>query len=196
MRWCGDTGWSVAGLGKSLCASAFAALALLAAPQAHADDGNLYTLVDTAAQRLLTADDVAAFKWTDGGPITDPARVKVVLDAVAANAATQRIDPAYVREVFTDQINATEGVEYARFGQWKLDPGAAPTSAPDLSTSRSAIDGFNRTMVNEMAVHWDSLHGPACPAQRDDAVNAVVAARGFDPLYAQALQFATHAYCR
>ena len=24
--------------------------------------------------------------------------------------------------VFTDQINATEGIEYMRFAQWKFDP--------------------------------------------------------------------------
>ena len=35
------------------------------APVAHADDPlPLYRLVDTAAQRLLTADPVSASKWT------------------------------------------------------------------------------------------------------------------------------------
>ncbi|MDT5241048.1 MAG: chorismate mutase [Mycobacterium sp.] len=50
-------------------------------------------------------------------------------------------------------------------------------------------------MVTEMALHWDSLRGPECGQQRDDAVRAVVMERQLDPLYQQALTFATHSYC-
>ena len=45
--------------------------------------GPLHNLVDVAAQRLATADPVAAFKWIDGGPITAPHRDGQVPDAVA-----------------------------------------------------------------------------------------------------------------
>jgi chorismate mutase len=166
------------------------------APIARADDPSpLYRLVDTAAQRLQTADPVAAFKWVKGGPIDDPPRSRQVVDSVGVDATKQGIDPQSVRTIFTDQVHATEGIEYTRFGQWKLDPAAAPTTAPDLSASRAAIDGFNHQMVSEMALHWDSLRGPACGQQRDDAVRAVIADRQLDPLYQQALTFATHSYC-
>lgn len=166
------------------------------APAAHADDRSpLYDLVDAAAQRLLTADPVAAFKWVNGGPIEDPPRVRQVLDAVGADAAERGIDQQFVRSAFEDQVHATEGVQYTRFGQWKLDPVAAPTTAPDLSASRAAIDGFNCTMVNEMALQWDSLRGPGCGQDADDAERAVVADRQLDPLYEQALAFATSSYC-
>jgi chorismate mutase len=166
------------------------------APAAHADDPSpLYRLVDTAAQRLQTADPVAAFKWVKGGPIDDPPRSRQVVDSVGADATKQGIDPQPVRTIFTDQVHATEGIEYTRFGQWKLDPAAAPTTAPDLSASRAAIDGFNHQMVTEMARHWDSLRGPECGQQRDDAVRAVAMERQLDPLYQQALTFATHSYC-
>jgi chorismate mutase len=166
------------------------------APIAHADDpSTLYNLVDAAAARLQTADAVAAYKWIDGGPITDPPRVKVVLDNVSADAAAHQIDTGYVKDVFGDQISATEGVEYARFSQWKFDPASAPATAPDLSASRSAIDGFNKTMVNEIALHWDSLHGPDCWGDLASATSAVIGARQLDGLYQQALGFATHSYC-
>jgi chorismate mutase len=118
-----------------------------------------------------------------------------VVDSVGVDATKQGIDPQSVRTIFSDQVHATEGIEYTRFGQWKLDPAAAPTTAPDLSASRAAIDGFNHQMVSEMALHWDSLRGPACGLQRDDAVRAVIADRQLDPLYQQALTFATHSYC-
>jgi chorismate mutase len=170
--------------------------ALTATPSAHADaTGPLYRLVDTASQRLLTADPVAAVKWVDGGSIEDAARVRQVLDNVAADARDRGADEAFVRRAFENQIHATEGIQYVRFGQWKLDPAAAPTSAPDLSESRSAIDGFNRTMVSEMTDQWPVLRSPGCHAALDDARQSVIAARGLDPLYQQALDFATHTYC-
>jgi chorismate mutase len=155
-----------------------------------------YQLVDTAAQRLATADPVAAYKWINGGPITDPQRANQVLDAVAADANAHGIDQQYVRTVFTDQIGATEGVEYTRFGQWKFDPGAAPATAPDLSESRTRIDGFNNAMVDEIALHWNSLHSVGCATDLSEATAAVAAARQLDPLYRQALDAATRSYCR
>ena len=117
------------------------------------------------------------------------------IDSAAADATAHGIAPEYVRTVFTDQIAATEGVEYTRFGQWKFDPNTAPTTAPDLSASRAQIDGFNKTMVDEIALQWNSLHSPGCSAELHDATDAVATARGLDPLYRQALSSATRSYC-
>ena len=164
---------------------------------AHATEPNpLTALVDAAAVRLQSADPVAAFKWVAKGRIEDPARVQQVLAAVTADALTAGVDRGYVRQVFSDQVAATEGVEYGRFSQWKLDPSAAPASAPDLSASRSAIDALNKTMVAEIAGNWQVLRSPDCGADRDEAVDAVTDAHGFDPLYHQALAFATRSYCQ
>ncbi|MCV7301073.1 chorismate mutase [Mycobacterium barrassiae] len=169
---------------------------VLAAPAAAQPVEPFYQLVDTAAQRLATADPIAAAKWINGGPLTDPARANQVLDSVAADASAHGIDPEYVRTVFTDQIGATEGVEYTRFGQWKFDPTTAPTTAPDLSASRAQIDEFNKALVSEIALHWNSLHSQGCSQDLADAKAAVVAARGLDPLYQQALSSATRSYCQ
>ena len=154
-----------------------------------------YRLVDTAAQRLATADPVASFKWINGGPITDPERANQVLDAAAADASTRGLDERYVRAVFTDQIAATEGIEYTRFGQWKFDEATAPTAAPDLSESRTQIDGFNKTLVEEIALHWNSLHSAGCGQDLSDATAAVANDRHLDGLYRQALSSATQSYC-
>lgn len=167
-----------------------------AVPLAHADEANpLHRLVDTAAQRLLTADPVAAFKWVKGGSIEDSARANKVLDATAADARARGLDDKYVRRIFENQIHATEGVEYTRFAQWKFDPTQAPTSAQDLSQSRAAIDGFNRDMVAEMEAQRDVLRGPGCVIALNAARDSVTAARALDPLYRQALEVATSSYC-
>jgi chorismate mutase len=169
---------------------------MVGAPTSRADDDDpLYDLVDAAAARLASADPVAAFKWVKGGSIEDSKRVGEVLDSVGAQASAKGIDPQDVRAVFTDQIHATESVEYARFAQWKLDPSGAPTSAPDLSASRAAIDGFNRTMVTQIAQHWDTLRSPDCDQDVVHAVGAVTMDRRLDPMYQQALTFATRSYC-
>ena len=180
-----------------LLASALLAGQVALAPVAAAQPVYpFYRLVDAAAQRLATADPVAATKWINGGPITDPARANQVLDTVAADATAHGIDAAYVRTVFTDQIAANEGVQYTRFGQWKFDPRAAPTSAPDLAESRTQINGLNKTLVDEIALHWNSLHSQGCGRDLADATGAVVADRKLDELYQQALTSATRSYCQ
>lgn len=169
------------------------------APPATADPTTppnpLFHLVDTAAARLQTAEPVAATKWVKGEVIEDTKRVVQVLDGVDADAAGHGLDEAYIRRLFTDQINATEAIEYTRFSQWKMDPGSAPTKAPDLSESRAAIDGFDQTMVTDLAANQGVLHGPNCAATLGDAKGAVIAARGLDPMYQQALNLATRQYC-
>jgi chorismate mutase len=153
-------------------------------------------LVDAATQRLQTADPVAASKWKTGGSIEDPQRVEQVLGSVSTAATGKGVDAGYVRRIFTDQIGATEAIEYTRFAQWKLDPGSAPSVAPDLSASRTIIDRLNAEMVEQVAMHWPVLHSPDCNGMLDDARAAIAQSRMLDPLYQQALSFSTHSYCQ
>ncbi|AFM19157.1 chorismate mutase, putative [Mycolicibacterium chubuense NBB4] len=178
-------------------AAAAVVFALTAAPLAHAQPPNpLLPLVDAAAARLQVAEPVAADKRRTGGPVEDSAREQQVLDAVAADARSRQIDPAYAAAAFRDQIDATVAVEYSRLAQWKLDPASAPTDAPDLASSRATIDALNQTMVAEMAAQWGLLHSPQCGADLDAAKSAVLHTRALDPLYRQAIDFATRNYCR
>jgi chorismate mutase len=173
-----------------------ALLVLLGAAQARADNiSPLTELVDAAAARLQVAEPVAAFKWQTHGSIEDPTRVQQQLSALRADATAKHIDADYVVRVFGDQVHATEGIEYRRFADWKLDPSDAPVAAPDLAASRSTIDGLNQTMLTQMALNWDLLHSPACAVALDAARSEVVGARRFDDLYQQALALATRSYC-
>ncbi len=178
-------------------AIALTVLAVGAAPVAHADPVNpLQPLVDAAAQRLLTADPVAANKYLNGGQIQDPAREQQVLDTVAAAATIMGADPAYTREVFRDQIDASVAVQYSLFAHWKLDPAAVPATAPDLTATRATIDGLNQTIVSEIAAQWPTLTAPSCAADLGVAVEQVATQRALDPLHRRALVFATGDYCR
>ncbi|OBF29708.1 chorismate mutase [Mycobacterium sp. ACS4331] len=182
---------------KPLALVLAAVVVLPVVPAAHADPVSpLYTLVDTAVQRLQTAEPVAEFKWVNGGPITDGPRAQQVLDAVGADAAARNVDPSYVQTVFRNQIDATEAIQYTRFGQWKLDPLTAPRTAPDLAASRTQIDGYNRAMVEQIALQWGSLQAPTCADDLERAVTQVVQDRGLDPLHQRALDTATGSYCQ
>nr|WP_232006824.1 chorismate mutase [Mycobacterium sp. 1245805.9] len=173
------------------------AVLLLAAPVARGDTGGpLIGLVDASAQRLQVAEPVAAFKWNTGGAIEDPGRVQQELTKLGAEASAARVDRNYVTRVFGDQINATEAIEYSRFADWKLNPSDAPAAAPDLSESRSTIDGLNHTMLTQIVAGWELLHSPGCATELDAARSEVARARQLDGLYQQALSLATKSYCQ
>lgn len=177
------------------CTAAATALLLTAAPAGADNPGDLTDLVDAAAQRLQAAEPVAASKWLNGGPITDPARVRQVLADVSAMAESAGLSTDYVTAVFTDQINATEAIQYSRFSGWKLNPASAPTSAPDLSASRTLINDLNREMVAEIASGWPVLDGPGCLDALVSARETVSLERALDPLSRHALDAATRSYC-
>lgn len=158
--------------------------------------GPLTDLVDAAAQRLRVAEPVAAFKWQHAVAIEDAARVHRELAVLNADAVAAGIDPDYVSTVFTDQVDATEAVEYSRFAQWKLDPGSVPAAPPDLSASRATIDGLNHVLLTQIGLRRGLLRSPACAGELGNARRAVTEARDLDALYRQALSFATRSYCR
>jgi chorismate mutase len=182
----------VAAVGVALCL-----VPMVDQPVAQADgSGPLAKLVDDAAQRLQTADPVAASKYLTGGDVDDPVREEQVLDSVTAAARNKHVDSHYVDDAFRDQIDATDSLEHSRFAEWKIDPMNAPKAAPDLSTSRDAINGLNRAMVDDFAEQWNALHSSTCVADLDDAKAAAIAQRHLDQLYQQALDYALHRYCR
>ena len=153
-------------------------------------------MIDAAARRLQVAEPVAAAKWHSAAAVADPDRVRQELDALAVEATSAQIDSEYVRQVFGDQIDATEAIEYSRFAQWKLDPVAVPAVAPALSESRSAIDDLNHVMLTQVALQWELLHSPDCGGRLDSARTAVAQSRRLDALYRQALSVASRSYCR
>jgi len=173
-----------------------AGVLMTAAPAGADDVPALYELVDAAAQRLQTADPVAAAKWLNGGAITDATRAEQVLAATVGVAETRGLADDFTRQVFTDQINANEAIQYARFAGWKLDTAAAPGWAPELAASRQIIDRLNRVIIDQLAVQQPLLQSPECGSALDAAESSVAAARQFDDLYRRALDSATRSYCQ
>ncbi len=153
-------------------------------------------MVDAAAQRLAIAEPVAAFKWHAHLAVEAPDRVRQQLATLGDQAAADHIDRGYVTQVFSDQIRATEALEYSRFADWKFDPATAPAAAQDLSASRSVIDVLNNKILSQIKLSWSLLHSPACARQLAAANSEAIRNHQFDNLYQRALSTATASYCQ
>jgi len=180
-------GWTLVAVTSALCAPGLAS--------AEPPDA-LTELVDAAARRLQVAEPVAAAKWHGGIAVADPDRVRQQLDALGDDATAAQVDSDYVRQVFGDQTDATEAIEYSRFAQWKLDPAAVPQNPPPLIEARSLIDDLNHVMLTQIARQWSVLHSPDCGGRLDSARTVVAQSRQLDSLHRQALFTASRHYCR
>ncbi|MCL6668849.1 chorismate mutase [Streptomyces panaciradicis] len=127
----------------------------------HPADG-LLPVAALAADRLATADLVAAAKWGTDSPIDDPAREQQVLDTVAAQAQQIGADPDEMRRVFRDQIEANKLVQRALFAEWTAHPDRAPTTKPDLSVVRATINRINTDLVRSLADTTPERVSPSC----------------------------------
>ncbi|MGW3275346.1 gamma subclass chorismate mutase AroQ, partial [Streptomyces kronopolitis] len=123
-----------------------AAPAPSAAP-AHSPYGQLRPLAALSAERLATADVVAAAKYGTGSPIDDPAREQEVLNSVAEQARQLGADPAATTRIFRDQIEANKVVQRGLYRQWDANPAQAPTERPDLQEVRKEINRINGELV-------------------------------------------------
>lgn len=152
-------------------------------------------LTDAVAGRLALADAVAASKWASGAAIDDPAREQVVLDTVSQLALDRDLDPAYVRNVFRDQIEASKTVQRGLFALWELPGQSAPPATPDLGPVRAAINEFNVAIVDELAASRDVVTTLRCPPELAVSSARSAAGAGFDPLHVAALAQAGESVC-
>ncbi|SDU39861.1 chorismate mutase [Gordonia westfalica] len=152
-------------------------------------------LTDAIAGRLALADTVAATKWASGAAIDDPAREQVVLNTVSQLAVDRGLEPAYVRGVFRDQIEASKTVQRGLFAQWGLPGRTAPPATPDLGPVRAAINEFNVAIVDELAASRGFARSLRCPPELVAATGSSAAGLGFDPLHVAALIQAGASVC-
>ncbi|MEO3978673.1 chorismate mutase [Streptomyces sp. CAU 1734] len=139
----------------ALLAASAPAVATPAAPPAGAGHTGTYTqlrpLTVLSAERLATADLVAAAKWGTTSPIDDPAREQVVLDTVRQQASAAGADPEATVRIFRDQIEANKLVQRGLHSLWTADPSRAPSRRPDLTEVRKEINRINTALVSAIA---------------------------------------------
>ncbi|WP_372412216.1 chorismate mutase [Streptomyces luteireticuli] len=155
----------------------------------------LARLVDLAAERLMTADQVAASKWISGKPIEDSAREEQVLEAMNAEAQRLHLDQAVVRQIFKDQIEANKLVQQGLHDRWKDYPQERPDSAPDLDHIRDEINRANTAILTALQESQSILRTPLCPTLRDNSTDSLVHDQHLNNLHTQGLQRALSGMC-
>jgi chorismate mutase len=91
--------------------------------------GNLQPLMETSAQRLVIAEQVALAKWYSGAPVEDTAREGQVLAGVIQAGESRGLHPAAVADFFKGQIEANKLVQYSLLAEWRR-AGKAPDHTP------------------------------------------------------------------
>lgn len=156
----------------------------------------LGTIVRLAAERVMTADTVAAAKWGTAQPIDDPSREKTVLDRVAAQAVQLGIDRATVQRIFKDQIAANKDVQHARYAQWQEHPAEQPTHRPDLTTQvRPVLDRVDSQLLTAIQQAQPLLSRPDCDALLERGKATTVQAMSLDAIHRSGLDQALAHAC-
>src|SRR5215467_16389026 len=108
-----------------------AALACCVQGSAHAQSATdrLQRLVETSAQRLAIAEQVALAKWDSGTPVEDAAREAQVIASATEAAESRGLDAAWVSNLFRAQIEANKLVQYSLLAVWRR-LGKAPDHMP------------------------------------------------------------------
>ncbi|MFF3908501.1 chorismate mutase [Streptomyces sp. NPDC001848] len=181
-----------------LAAPTAAAAAPLPAPAAvsvRPSASALHPVAELSAERLATADLVAAAKWGTDSPIDDPAREQQVLDSVAAQAQQLGADPDEVRRIFRDQIEANKIVQRGLFQRWTDHPDQAPTTRPDLAVVRQEINRINTALVQALAGTAEVRAVPTCHPELAFAAVQVHHADRLDALHTRALVRSLRSVC-
>jgi len=156
----------------------------------------LHPVVELSAERLATADLVAAAKWGTDSPIDDPAREQQVLDNVAAQATQLGADPDEIRTVFRDQIEANKIVQRGLYADWTAHPDKAPTTKPDLNVVRQTINRITTDLVTSLADSTPRRAEPTCHPELALAFVEVTHEQHPDHLHTRALVRSLNSVCR
>jgi chorismate mutase len=159
-------------------------------------DRALGKLVHLAAERVMTADTVAAAKWETAQPIENPAREKVIHEAIACQAAHLRIDQSAVQRIFEDQIEANKIVQRALHSEWQTQPAQHLSHHPDLATEvRPLLERIDSEFLLAIAQAQPALLNPQCQLTLRYEKLSKIKALSLDLIHQSALECAlAHIY--
>jgi chorismate mutase len=157
----------------------------------------LQRLVETSAERLAIAEQVALAKWDSGAAVEDEAReAKVISDAVKLGEA-RGLKSDEISQFFRAQIEANKLVQYSLLADWRRI-GKAPEHQPvSLASLRPRLDQLELAMIDELSGAATIRANPSCNSYIARAVGKYVSAHGtqIGSLKAIALDRALAATC-
>jgi chorismate mutase len=153
------------------------ASALLASTSALSQNAPdpLDRLVETSAQRLLIAKQVALAKWDQKTPVEDAPREEKVIAGAVKDGTAAGLQPAAVESFFRAQIEANKVVQYALLADWHR-AGAPPAHAPInlVATIRPQLDQLQSSLITELKEITNLRASTNCPTQVAQAVGKYV----------------------
>ncbi|QJI32274.1 chorismate mutase [Pseudomonas sp. ADAK18] len=131
---------------------------------AFAAPPTLASLLDSIAERLAVADQVALSKWDSHKPVEDRQREQDVIASVVAQAPSYTLAPAAAEQFFSAQIEANKLVQYAHLSDWQLQGKAPNDPRPDLvGTIRPQLDQLQKRLLQQLADFTPERTNPQCP---------------------------------
>jgi chorismate mutase len=159
----------------------------------------LQPLVETSAQRLVIAEQVALAKWDCGTSVEDASREAQVIASATRDGESRGLTEAAISNFFRAQIEANKLIQYSLLAEWHR-VGKAPDHKPvDLAGSiRPQLDHLEATLIAELAETSDIREHASCRTDVAKAVGKYVSAhkRSFSPLKTVALDRAMAAACK
>ncbi|NWF10995.1 chorismate mutase [Pseudomonas salomonii] len=142
----------------------FAFALLFACATANAAPPTLEPLLNSIAERLEIADQVALSKWDSHKPVEDKKREQEVIASVTAQAPSYKLDPAAAEQFFSAQIEANKLVQYTHLSDWQFQGKAPDDPRPDLVKQiRPQLDQLQKTLLQQLADFTPQRTDPQCP---------------------------------
>jgi chorismate mutase len=145
---------------------------LFACATASAAPPTLEPLLNSIAERLEIADQVALSKWDSHKPVEDKKREQEVIASVVAQAPTYKLDPAAAEQFFSAQIEANKLVQYTHLSDWQFQGKAPDDPRPDLVKQiRPQLDQLQKRLLQQLADFTPQRTDPQCPQWLTTAIH-------------------------
>ena len=165
---------------------------LFISASASAAPPTLEPLLNSIAERLEIADQVALSKWDSHKPVEDKKREQEVIASVTAQAPSYKLDPAAAEQFFAAQIEANKLVQYTHLSDWQFQGKAPDDPRPDLVQQiRPRLDALQKRLLQQLADFTPLRTDPKCPQWLAEAVHEPLN----DPLRQLAMIRATAELC-
>ncbi|MGB3127216.1 MAG: chorismate mutase [Pseudomonas sp.] len=165
---------------------------LFVSATASAAPATLEPLLNSIAERLAIADQVALSKWDSHKAVEDRPREQDVIASVRAQAPSYALAPATAEQFFAAQIEANKLVQYTHLSDWHFKGKAPDTPRPDLvGKIRPVLDQLQKRLLQQLADFGPERTSPQCPQWVATAVHQPL----YDPLTQIAMTRATAELC-
>lgn len=164
-------------------------------PVAQNEQSAAVKIIGLLSERLRLSTEVAVSKWNNRRPIHDPRRAQEVLQSAVEQGKRRNLPLEYVERVFSDQIAASESVQYALHSRWSLNQGLSDLSVY-IESTRSKLTALTPQILetlDDLRLHQQS-HA-TCIADIHSATEGKIDSNGWEDERASALRFATAQLC-